>query len=469
MNSFFQKSVSFPNRVKRGIAYCTAHILRFALRLLGRKASSFPGSVAQKIYPGFLSDACFGREVVIVSGTNGKTTCSHVLAEMLRREKRAVVTNDSGANMEDGLISSLCEQSRELRKEDPVLVFEIDEAWLSRLSPRLKPGIIIVLNLFRDQLDRYGELTRTRELIREGIAAGGKDCRLVLCADDPLVSSLALDSKKQTLFFGMDLQAMSDYDPAKAHLSDAKSCPDCTGSLEYERVAYAHLGAYRCLRCGFCRPEPDLSFAPAGDGGASSQALFRTSEQEGSAAVGIPGGHNLYNISAAFLAALDLEIDFQEALSVLPELRPTSGRMESILFGEGGSANMILVKNPVAMEQAVQYAINQKNANRILFAINDSENDGRDLSWLWDIRFEERMPQLGEGLREIVCSGRRAEEMALRLYYAGIPEGMLRTIADIPEAVRYLQNQTREGECVYLLPNYTAMLKLQEELKSCRR
>lgn len=130
---------------------------------------------------------------------------------------------------------------------------------------------------------------------------------------------------------------------------------------------------------------------------------------------------------------------------------------------------MILVKNPVAMEQAVQYAINQKNANRILFAINDSENDGRDLSWLWDIRFEERMPQLGEGLREIVCSGRRAEEMALRLYYAGIPEGMLRTIADIPEAVRYLQNQTREGECVYLLPNYTAMLKLQEELKSCRR
>lgn len=468
MNSFFQKNVSFPNRIKRGLAYIAAGFLRFTLRLLGRKASSFPGSIAQKIYPGFLSDACFGREVVVVTGTNGKTTCAHVLTEMLRKSGRAVVTNDSGANMEDGLISSLSEQQSELIKEDPILVFEIDEAWLSKLTSKLKPGIIVVLNLFRDQLDRYGELTRTRELIKEGIEASGKDCRLVLCADDPLVASLALDSKRQTLFFGMSLQAMKPFDPAKTHLSDAKTCPDCSGNLEYDSIAYAHLGAYHCPSCKLRRPEADLIFTPVEDGSAN-EAIFQMAGTEERAVPGITGEHNLYNISAALLAATDLDADFQEAISVLPHLKPTSGRMETLDFGHQGQACVILVKNPVAMEQAVKYAIDQKDAARILLAINDYENDGRDLSWLWDIPFEELLAQFGDGLREIVCSGRRAEEIALRLYYTGMNTDKLTTIQDPAEALAYLNEKTQKDEHVYILPNYTAMLKIQAELNRTGR
>ena len=461
-NSFFQKRVSMWDRFRRSLALHSAKLIRFMLIKLGRNATSFPGVVASKIYPKFLSDACFGRMVVFVTGTNGKTTCAKILTEIMQVNNRVVVSNSSGANMEDGLISTLVENDRQVVEEDPIIVFETDEGWVANLSKKCKPAMIIVLNFFRDQLDRYGELNRTREIVKQGINKCTSECHLILCADDPLVASLALDTGKEASFFGLKEEQMQ-ITKEKQTLVEAAHCPDCHEPMIYERVSNAHLGDYHCSSCSFKRPTPNLSFAPRE--GMGNLLTIEMEDYKLDAELGIAGQHNLYNASAALLAAIHLDADFETSVAALAKMKAGFGRMEAFSFDSGKKCPVMLVKNPAAMGAALQHILKENHSQHILFSINDQANDGKDLSWIWDIDFEEFLKKADDKIDRLLFSGTRAAELALRIYYAGFPLEKIKLCKNNDDAVNSLLEQMEENETAYILPNYTAMLELRPMLE----
>ena len=460
---FFTRNPGLLGRLRRWLALCAGRTIRFISLKSGRSASALPGGVALMIYRDFLQDICEGREIVMVSGTNGKTTIVHTLSELMRAEGREVFANDSGANMQDGLASSLLARRREIKTaQNPLFIFEVDEAWFPRLTRFLKPQVCIVSNFFRDQLDRYGELDHTRELIREALEQCPEYTGFVLCADDPLCASLSEVGKTRSRFFGMDAQAMQPFQDDL--LLESRRCPICGEDLTHSVTAYAHLGEYHCAHCGFTRPVPDFSFYPDAEEGAEGLALFHSAGEEGTKLrFGIPGLHNLYNAAAAVLGAVQLGVKQESWLKVLPQVRPVSGRMEKQKL-KGRDLSVILIKNPVGAEQAISYIKSDKQIKALYLLLNDREQDGCDVSWIWDIDFEVLASGLLNQVRLIFLSGSRAADMALRLVYAGVDENKLRLMDTVDETLLTAVNSLEPDEKLAILPNYTAMLHLRERL-----
>lgn len=460
---FFTRNPGLLGRFRRWLALCAGRILRFISLKSGRSASALPGGVALMIYRDFLQDICEGRELIMVSGTNGKTTIVHTLSELMRAEGREVFANDSGANMQDGLASSLLARRGEIKAaKKPLFIFEVDEAWFPRLTRYLKPQVCIVSNFFRDQLDRYGELDHTRELIRKALEQCPEHTKFVLCADDPLCASLSEAGKARSRFFGMDVQAMQPFQDDL--LLESRRCPICGDDLTHSATAYAHLGEYHCVHCGFTRPVPDFSFFPDAEEGAEGLARFHSSGEEGcTLRFGIPGLHNLYNAAAAVLGALQLGLKQASWKQVLPEVMPVSGRMEKQKL-KGRDLSIILIKNPVGVEQAISYIKSDKQIKALYFLLNDREQDGCDVSWIWDIDFEDLASELLEQVKLILFSGSRAADMALRLIYAGVDENKLRVFDTVDEALLTAVKGLEADEKVAILPNYTAMLHLRNRL-----
>jgi UDP-N-acetylmuramyl tripeptide synthase len=421
-------------------------------RAVGRGGgTTLPGKLLWKVDPGAL-DALAARlpaGVAIVSATNGKTTTSAMLARILGSRYR-LAWNNSGANLASGVASTLLSAT-----EADLGLLEVDEFALPEVMQRVRPRVVSLGNLFRDQLDRYGELEHIAERWRAAVAMLPPTSTLVVNADDPLVADLA-DGRATALRFGVDDPRLAR--PALQHAADSKYCIRCGEPYDYAAAYVGHLGDYRCPHCGHARPRLDV-VARSIDLQALDASVFDLVTPAGTVRVRLPlpGLYNVYNALAAAASALALDASLDEIAAGLGAFTAAFGRFERIEAGDR-QILMLLIKNPAGANEAIRTLEEGGVPATLVIALNDRIADGRDVSWIWDVDFE----PLLERVERIVASGERAAELALRFTYAGFPNERLEVIPDLRAALdRGLELVPAGGE-LGLLPTYTAMLELRQ-------
>lgn len=452
-----------------------ARITRKTLRLMGKGATTLPGKLAIKVSPDVISKVAKDKTIITVTGTNGKTTTSHMISEMLTSLGYEVVNNISGANLASGIATTLiCDSSK---NKDAIYVLETDEAAFAKIAGSLKPAISVVTNLFRDQLDRYGELTHTRDLIAGGIDK--TNATLILNSNDSLVASLGKGRESRSVFFGMDKDSMltnMSKQNSKTVLeasSDAVYCPTCQVKYEYKSRSFSHLGDFYCPSCGFRSPLDRFSVVYNLDKSPSDEGYpFEIKDNKNNSSeklnLVIPGTHNLYNTCASvsavtlLLEKLTVNDSFKKACESSSKVKPAFGRMEKINI-DGKKLCILLVKNPAGLDRSLSFVTEASDASSVMFLLNSNIADGKDVSWIWDVDFESKADQLP---KDIYVSGERFGDMLLRVTYAGksIPEENYGDMSKAIDLVSKALSNCEEGKCVYILPNYTSMLKLRELL-----
>ncbi|MDQ3854925.1 MAG: MurT ligase domain-containing protein [Chloroflexota bacterium] len=444
------------------LALLAGRVVGTAARLSGRGGgTALPGTVAQRLYPSLLADVASGLEqgVVLVSGTNGKTTTSRLLASMLTASGYQVLHNRSGSNLLRGIASSVV-QSTHLggRPAADVAVFETDEAVLPLLLREMCPRVLLLNNLFRDQLDRYGELDTLYRSWESAVSSLPAHVTLVVNVDDPALARLAEQARCKVLPFGL-------YAPEYAlaelpHAADAAACARCRLPLQYTRVYVSHMGEYHCPNCGFSRPEPEVLATDLHlHGTEATQLTLREPGGAHELTLNVPGLYNVYNALAAAAGALALGTEWEAIAHGFAGFSAAFGRFERVR-AEGREIAVILVKNPVGANEVLRMLVSDPLPEPVLLIINDRIADGRDVSWLWDADFELLACLPGP----FITSGVRAADMALRLKYAGIPTERIEVVEDIPSALAEAVRRTREGGTLRVLPTYTAMLELRREM-----
>jgi UDP-N-acetylmuramyl tripeptide synthase len=421
-------------------------------RLAGRGGTSLPGKVLLRLDPHAIGRLAgrLPQGSAVISATNGKTTTAAMTASILERRGARLVHNRAGANMAGGVAATL------LTGRGDLGLFEVDEFWLGQVAGELRPRATLLGNLFRDQLDRYGEL-ETIAGRWAAIAASGEAGRLVLNADDPTVADLGRDAG-DALLFGIEDDGVAL--AAMQHASDATHCRRCGAPYVYEAHYLGHLGRYRCERCGARRPDPHVRARDVRlEGVRGSRFTLEIGEARREIALPLPGLYNVYNALGAAALATALGASPDEVAAGLAATRAAFGRAERLTLA-GRELSILLVKNPAGANEVLRTLALEPGEHDLLLVLNDRIADGRDVSWIWDADFE----VLAAGARRAVCSGSRAPEMALRLKYAGVPADRLAVVGDLGRA---LDDALAGGDGpLYALPTYTAMLALREELVS---
>ena len=384
----------------------------------------------------------------LVSATNGKTTTCALAAAVLGSRAR-LARNAAGANLMSGVASTLVNA-----RDAELGLFEVDEAALPELARRVRPRVVSLGNLFRDQLDRYGELEIVAERWRAMIPGLPAEAVLVVNADDPLVGDLA-SAHGRSVTFGVDDRAQAR--PDLQHAADSKYCLRCGTPYEYETAYVGHLGEYRCPACGHARPTLEVVARAIELRGTVGSAFdLATPEETVRVELGLPGLYNVYNALAAAALCRALGVGADEIAAGLRGARPAFGRFERIEL-DGRTLLLLLIKNPAGANEAVTTVVSAGAPKLAIVALNDAIADGRDVSWIWDVDFE----LLGAGLERLIASGERAAELALRFKYGGMRPEAIEVVPDLAEALdRGLQLTEPGGELV-CLPTYTAMLGLQ--------
>jgi UDP-N-acetylmuramyl tripeptide synthase len=384
----------------------------------------------------------------LVSATNGKTTTCALAAAVLAPRAR-LTRNAAGANLMSGVASTLVDA-----RDAELGLFEVDEAALPEVARRLRPRVVSLGNLFRDQLDRYGELEIVAERWRAMIPQLPSETTLVVNADDPLVGDLASEHGR-SVTFGVD-------DPAQArpdlqHAADSKYCLRCGTPYEYAAAYVGHLGDYRCPSCGHSRPPLEISARRVELRGTTGAAFdLMTPEGKARVELALPGLYNVYNALAAAAVCCALGVETAAVADGLGRARPAFGRFERIVVDDR-TLLLVLIKNPAGANEALRTVVSAGAPKLAVVALNDAIADGRDVSWIWDVDFD----LLGTGLERLIASGDRAAELALRFKYGGMPASAIEVVPDLGEALdRGLELTERGSELVYL-PTYTAMLGLQ--------
>jgi UDP-N-acetylmuramyl tripeptide synthase len=420
-------------------------------RLVGAGAGmTIPGKLLSKLDPGAIDRlaARLPAGTAAVSATNGKTTTSAMAAEVLRPRFR-LAHNRSGANLVSGVASTL------LSAEHAELgLFEVDEAALPEVVRRIRPRAVLLGNLFRDQLDRYGELELVAERWREAVRRLPADTVLLVNGDDPQVGSLA-DAHERSVVFGLDDPRLAR--PSLQHAADSKFCVRCGTPYDYAAAYVGHLGDYRCPNCGHARPALHVVGRSVELHGLE-RAEFDLVTPEGTRRVGLPlpGLYNVYNALAAATLARALGASLDEIADGLSRFSAAFGRFERIPVG-GKRLLLLLIKNPAGANEAVRTLVDGGAPRVAVVALNDAIADGRDVSWIWDVDFEPLLARLDT----LVATGERAAELALRFKYGGLDDGRIVVEPDLTRAVdRGLELTPDDGELV-VLPTYTAMLALQ--------
>ncbi len=420
-------------------------------RLAGRGGgTTVPGKVLGALSPDGVERLAARLPLgsALVSATNGKTTTTAMVAEILGGRIR-LAHNSSGANLVSGVASTLLSaRGAELG------LFEVDEAALPEVARRVRPRALALGNLFRDQLDRYGELELVAERWREAVGALGSETTLVVNGDDPQVGDLSRDHARSVVF-GMD-------DPRRAaealpHAADSKWCLRCGTPYEYAAAYVGHLGDYRCPACGHARPELDLVARSIELEGLEA-VEFDLVDEAGTMRIrlGLPGLYNVYNALAAAGLSRALGASRDEVKAGLERFTAAFGRFERLDLGDR-KLLMLLVKNPAGANEVVRTLVSGGAPRLAVLALNDGIADGRDVSWIWDVDFE----PLLDGLDHAVLTGERAAELALRFKYAGFDEDALEVVPELERALdRGLELTAAGGELV-VIPTYTAMLALR--------
>ena len=413
--------------------------------------TSLPGKVLTRVEPHAIERLAgrLARGSVVISATNGKTTTAAMVAAILGRTGTRLVHNRAGANMAGGVAAALAAGRGDMG------LFEVDEFWLGPVTADLAPRAVLLANLFRDQLDRYGELEIIADRWAELIARTPESA-LVLNADDPAIADLGRDREGDSLtYFGVDDTSVAL--PGLPHATDAKHCRRCGHAYVYEAAYLAHLGHYACPNCGARRPEPAVVAAAVELRGIRSAAFtLRTGDGERRIELPLPGLYNVYNALAAAALCLHLGVGLDDVAAGLGAVEPAFGRAETLDLGRPTS--ILLVKNPAGANEVLRTLALEGTQLDLFGILNDRTADGRDVSWVWDADWELVAPHV----RRLTCSGTRAAELALRLKYAGVPAERLEVVEDVE---RGLDRALASGDGpLYALPTYTALLELRELL-----
>jgi UDP-N-acetylmuramyl tripeptide synthase len=432
-----------------------------AIRAMSRRAgrgggTTLPGRLLLRADPTAIGrmSTRLGDGAALVSATNGKTTTAAMTAAVLERSGRALVHNRAGSNMAWGVATALLDAGR---RPAQLGLFEVDEAWLPRVADAVDPRVVLLANLFRDQLDRYGELELLADRWNELVGRAAGTTRFVLNADDPLVADLGRDRQGIT-YFGVNDRSQAL--PELGHAADSKHCRNCGTPYIYDTVLMGHLGHYRCPRCGRERPAPSVvAEAVRLDGMSGARLSLATPAGRAQVKLPLPGLYNVYNALAAAALALELGASLDDVSPALEGFGGSFGRVETITV-DGRPVSILLVKNPAGTNEVLRTLTLESGELDLWLALNDGIADGRDVSWIWDADFE----LLAGRVRRATCSGTRAEEMALRLKYAGV-EAHAAVDRDLGSSLdRAVATGRDEGRPLYALPTYTALLELRDLL-----
>jgi lipid II isoglutaminyl synthase (glutamine-hydrolysing) len=440
---------------KRGIARAVGSLSRHSGRGGG---TTLPGRLLVRMAPDAIDRlaAHLERGSIVVSSTNGKTTTAGMISGILHADGRTPVHNRAGSNMHWGVATALLEQSGDEG------LFELDEAWLPRVAPQLRPRLLVLGNLFRDQLDRYGELERLADEWAELVAGLEGSCEFVLNADDPLIADLGRDEdlrrRPGVTYFGIEDQSQAL--PELQHAHDAKHCRRCGAPYVYDRAFVGHLGHYTCPNCDADRPAPDIAATKIELQGISgSRVHITTPEGALDLDLPLPGLYNVYNALAAVTAGLHAGVSLDLVRRGLESMRAVFGRVETIEVS-GKPVSILLIKNPAGANEVLRTLRLESGDGGIdlWLALNDRIADGRDVSWIWDADFE----LIADGVRRVVCAGTRAPEMALRLKYAGWPQDSIEVLEPIEASLDRAVSESPNR--LFALPTYTALLELRRLL-----
>jgi lipid II isoglutaminyl synthase (glutamine-hydrolysing) len=442
-----------------GAKRLAAQAVGAASRASGRGGgTTLPGRLLLRLDPGAIGrlGSRLDRGVTLLSATNGKTTATGMLAALLGAEGRVPVHNRAGSNMTWGIATALLEQDGQEG------LFEVDEAWLPRVAAELNPTLLVLGNLFRDQLDRYGETEVLAEEWAKTVSAQASRTRFVLNADDPLVADLGRgedgDRREGVVYFGIDDETQAL--PELQHAFDAKHCRRCGHPYSYARAFVGHLGHYACPNCGAERPRPDVVATRIELHGMRGSSLnLRTPGGDLAVELPLPGLYNAYNALAAIAAGLELGVTQDRVGPALADMQGAFGRVETIAVG-ATQVSILLIKNPAGANEVLRTLKLEAETGEVdlWIGLNDRIADGRDVSWVWDADFE----LLAASVRRVTCAGTRAPEMALRLKYAGWPQERIAVESEIESSLDRAVAEA-PGQ-LFALPTYTALLELHKVL-----
>jgi UDP-N-acetylmuramyl tripeptide synthase len=453
----------------RAAAVSTGKAARLASRALHRGGgTTLPGYLAARMDPGLVASLAAGlpNGCVLITGTNGKTTTTRIMAAALRRAGLSVITNPEGSNLIQGIATVLLTHTTGLGRlsvpGSAIGVFEVDEGAFSRAAELLRPRLAVITNLFRDQLDRYFEVDFVASLWQRALRRLPDSATVVLNADDPQVAHLGEDLGVKVAYFGVEDGQHGR--PAVEHVADARRCPRCEHDLLYELSFYAHLGHYSCKECGWRRPAPRFAaWRIELDGLNGSRSRITTPAGERTLELPLAGLYNACNALAAAAGACCLGVDPDLVQAGAEHAAPAFGRLEQFRVN-GRNAVLVLVKNPIGYNEALRLVLAGRPPRRLLLSLNDNGPDGRDVSWIWDVDLEMCQGRAGY----LMVSGQRARDLALRLKYSGsgTAGGWPPVLAndDIVAAFDEAIAATPEGETLYVLATYTALWALRGEL-----
>lgn len=443
-------------------AVAAGTIARAATRTLGRGGTALPGVVALAVDPDLIAElvAHLARGTVLVSGTNGKTTTSRMLFGILAAAGWSPVHNRSGSNLDRGIAAALLASSDVVgRPAGDSGLFEVDEASLPGVLGHLRPRVVVVTNLFRDQLDRYYELDRLARRLGDAIEGLTEATTLVLNADDPIVAALGTRHRGPVTYFGVDDPSVGGSVPQA--ISDATRCPRCRSPLRYGRVVLAHEGDWSCGACGLARPPRDVSARSLRlEADSTLLALDVPNERVfDPIRVPLPGLYNAYNALAAIGAARALDVGLATAARAIASFRAAFGRLQAADV-DGRAVRLVLVKNPAGFNAAIAALLETGRRPRLLAALNDRDADGRDVSWIWDADFEALAP----AIEHVVVTGIRSRDLANRFKYAGVARDRVEVVDEWAAAIDRAIGATVTGGELVVLATYTAMLAIHGEL-----
>ncbi len=408
-------------------------------RLSGKgHGSTWPGHLALSLNKTFIKDLTKNAKtkIIFIVGTNGKTTTGRMLTTILQHAGHNTFQNSSGANLLNGIASSLLLETNIFGKlKADFAIFEVDENNLPLVLEEVTPAAIIALDLFRDQLDRYGELDSIAKKWIESIKHLPSSTQLILNADDPLMALLGEDTKATVSYFGLSEKGNDQL----SHAADSVYCPKCSTKLHFSKVFYSHLGDWKCPKCHFQRPTPTISFT-----------LYPLS-----------GTYNKYNALAASLAAKALGLSDKQIEDGIIMVSPAFGRQEKITVA-GKKVQFFLSKNPTSFNESLR-TIMELGGKHVVLLLNDRIPDGTDVSWIWDIDIEQYM----DTFESLYVGGDRVYDMALRLHYA-YPKQLSPSPLIVEENLEILLNKALadvpSSDTLFILPTYSAMLDARKIL-----
>ncbi len=437
------------------IALSLAKAAGWMSRALGRGGgTTLPGMILLRLRPHILREMAQElEEIIVISATNGKTTTARMVSHAAHESEISFVANTSGANLPSGIATALLRR----KPDEKYGIFEVDEAALPELVPQLRPTVLVLMNLFRDQLDRYGELETTIHKWKKMVESLPETTKLIINADDPALAYLG-SLHQNVQFFGLELTDHAS--ETISHAADSLHCLKCNSPLNFQQVTIGHLGHWECQNCGFSRPNPSFTGDKINLMGLDGSEFIAASKTD-SLGIQIPlaGTHNVYNALAAYATCYTIDISATKIQKGLSTISAAFGRNEIISF-DGVELMIMLAKNPAGANQNLKTLLLEEGTIHLAILLNDRTADGKDVSWIWDVDYE----MILDRIASLTISGDRAYDLALRFYYSGFPATSMHVVPSIQELLEHLKSTIKIGGRAVVLPTYTAMLDLRSEL-----